>query len=196
MIRGGEASLEDAVKIAELMTQDVEAAQPDDTLETAARMMADLDVGVLPVCDGKRLVGMLTDRDITVRGIAEGLDAGRAAVREIMSTELRFCREEDDVESVARQMAEWQVRRVPVLDAGGELIGIVSLGDMATLSDDEAEPAEALRGVSESSAEHAGGQAAYAGSKPGADAAAGAREGEGTSDASGIGATDLKNAGF
>jgi len=180
------------VKIAELMTQDVEAAQPDDTLETAARMMADLDVGVLPVCDGRRLVGMVTDRDITVRGIADGLDAGQTPVRRIMSTELRFCREDDDVDSVAKQMAEWQVRRIPVLGADGELIGIVSLGDLATLSDGKAQPAETLRGVSE--------PAAYAGSKPGPDAGAGGgggtEENERTSDASGIGATDLKDAGF
>ncbi len=186
------------MKIAELMTQDVEAAQPDDTLETAARMMADLDVGVLPVCEDKRLVGMVTDRDVTVRGVAEGLDAGQTPVRQIMSTELRFCREEDDVDTVAKQMAEWQVRRIPVLGDGGELIGIVSLGDLATLSDSKAQPAEALRGVSESTPERAEG--AYAGSKPGSDAGAGgggtAEQDGQTSDASGIGATDLKNAGF
>jgi CBS domain-containing protein len=136
------------MKISEVMTPDVEIAGPDDTLRTTAQMMADIDTGVLPVCDGERLVGMVTDRDITVRAVAAGCDPETTAVREVMSQELRYCYEDDDVEAVARKLAEWHVRRVPVLDRNKRLVGIVSLGDLA-VGGAEDESKETLKEISE-----------------------------------------------
>jgi CBS domain-containing protein len=119
------------MKVKEIMTPDVEVAKPDDTLQIAAKLMADTEVGVLPVCDGDRLVGMLTDRDITVRGVAEGKSADNCAVRELMSDPVRVAFEDDELIEVTRKMAEWQVRRLPVLNRDNKLVGIVSLSDIA-----------------------------------------------------------------
>jgi CBS domain-containing protein len=118
------------MKIGELMTPDVEVIRPDDTLHTAARMMADLDAGVLPVGENDRLVGMITDRDITVRGVAKGRDPDKTKVRDAMSGEVRYCFDDEDPEEVARKMGSWQVRRLPVLNRDKRLVGIVSLGDL------------------------------------------------------------------
>ncbi|HZU91516.1 MAG TPA: CBS domain-containing protein [Stellaceae bacterium] len=136
------------MKISEVMTPDVEIVRPGDTLRTAAQMMADIDAGVLPVCDGERLVGMVTDRDITVRAVAAGSDPENTPVREVMSEELRYCFEDDDVEEVSKKMAGWHVRRVPVLDRDKRLVGIVSLGDLA-IGGAEEESREALKEISE-----------------------------------------------
>jgi CBS domain-containing protein len=144
------------MQVKELMTPDVEIASPDDSIQTAAKMMADLDVGVLPVGENDRLVGMVTDRDIAVRGIAAGRD-GQAKIRDVMTKEIRYCFEDEDSQAVAQKMAEWQVRRLPILNRDKRLIGIVSLGDLAIGDRGEA-PHEALRGVSEG---------AHAGDKPG-----------------------------
>lgn len=135
------------MKISEAMTPDVEVVRPDDTLRTAAQMMADIDAGVLPVCDGERLVGMVTDRDITVRAVAAGCDPEQTPVREVMSEELRYCLENDDTDAVSRKMAHWQVRRLPVLDQDKRLVGIVSLGDLA-IGGAEEESREALKEIS------------------------------------------------
>ncbi|HJU20270.1 MAG TPA: CBS domain-containing protein [Stellaceae bacterium] len=136
------------MKISEVMTPDVEVIRPDDTLRTAAQMMADIDAGVLPVCDGERLVGMVTDRDITVRAVAAGCDPEKTPVSDVMSEELRHCFEDDDAEAVSKKMAEWHVRRVPVLDRDKRLVGIVSLGDLA-IGGAEEESKEALKEISE-----------------------------------------------
>jgi CBS domain-containing protein len=135
------------MKISEVMTPDVEVIRPDDTLRTAAQMMADLDAGVLPVCDGEHLVGMVTDRDITVRGVAAGCSPEDTQVHDVMSDELRYCFEDDDVEMISKQMARWHVRRLPVLDRDKRLVGIVSLGDLA-IGGAEDESKEALREIS------------------------------------------------
>lgn len=145
------------MKINEVMTVDVEIANPDDTLRTAATMMADLDIGVLPVGENDRLVGMVTDRDIAIRGVAGGGDIETMKLREVMTKDVRYCFEDEDTGEVARKMAEWQVRRLPVLSREKRLVGIVSLGDLAIGDQGEA-PHEALKGVSES---------AHAGDKPG-----------------------------
>ncbi len=100
------------MKISEIMTRDVEVAAPGDTLQSAAQLMADLDVGALPVTDDGQLVGVITDRDITVRGVARGRAPERCTVGEIMSTELRYCLEDDTVEEVAERMGALQVRRI------------------------------------------------------------------------------------
>ena len=136
------------MKIRELMTAEVEVIKPGDTLHTAARMMADLDTGVLPVGENDRLVGMITDRDITVRAVAQGMDPEKTAVREAMSPEIRYCFEDEDTEEVAHKMGHWRVRRLPVLDRNKRLVGIISLGDLV-IGGAEDESKEALKEISE-----------------------------------------------
>src|SRR3954447_9777579 len=120
------------MKAGELMTKDVELVQPDDTLQTAAKMMADIDTGALPVGENDRLFGMITDRDITIRAVAEGRAPDQTKVRDAMSEHIRFCFEDEDTQEVGRKMSEWAVRRLPVLNRDKRVVGIVSLGDLAT----------------------------------------------------------------
>jgi CBS domain-containing protein len=134
------------MKIAELMTLDVEVIRPNDTLRTAAKMMADLDAGILPVGENDRLVGMITDRDITVRAVAEGRDPDKTTVRDTMTDEVRYCFADESPEEVARKMSAWQVRRLPVLSRDKRLVGIVALGDLVIGAEDPAK--EALREIS------------------------------------------------
>lgn len=117
--------------VSEIMTTDVQVVAPQDSLQHAAQMMQDLDVGALPVCNGNRLLGMLTDRDIAVRGVAAGLMPDEACVSDIMSGDIQCCDVDQDSEEVMRQMGERQIRRLPVLDADKKLVGIVSLADLA-----------------------------------------------------------------
>src|SRR4051812_27819506 len=119
------------MKVKEVMARDVAVVHPDSTLQEAADRMRQLDVDLLPVCDKDRLVGMITDRDITVRSTAEGLDPWTAQVQEAMTADLVCCFEDDDVAEAARQMKERQVRQLPVLDRARHLSGIVSLGDLS-----------------------------------------------------------------
>ena len=119
------------MRISELMTPDVEVVTPDDSLHTAARIMADLDTGAVPVGEDHRLVGVITDRDITVRAVAEGLDPDQTPVRDIMSRKVHYCFDDESSADVARNMGNWQVRRLPVLNREKQLVGIISLGDLA-----------------------------------------------------------------
>ena len=132
-------------KISEVMTTNVKVVRPQDTVENAAKMMADLDVGAIPVCDGKRLQGMITDRDITIRATAEGR-GGDTPVREVMTADIVWCTEEDDTQEVLNRMADAQIRRIPVVDQDRNLVGIVALGDLA--GEDEQNVDEALRDIS------------------------------------------------
>jgi CBS domain-containing protein len=132
-------------KISEVMTTDVKVVRPDDTVQSAARMMADLDVGAIPVCDGRRLQGMITDRDITIRAIAEGR-GGDTKVRDVMTADVIWCGEEDSTQDVLDRMADAQVRRIPVIDNDRNLVGIVALGDLAL--EDEQNVDETLRDIS------------------------------------------------
>jgi CBS domain-containing protein len=118
----------------EVMTREVQSVTSRDTVRRAAQMMDDLNVGALPVCDGERLIGMVTDRDITVRATSAGLNPDDALVEQVMSADVRSCFEDQPLEEVARQMADTQIRRVPVVshDEARRLVGIVSLGDIAT----------------------------------------------------------------
>src|SRR5262249_4243279 len=116
------------------MTRPVEGIRPDATLRDAAAKMADLDVGVMPGCDGARLGGMLTDRDITIRAIARGADPS-TPVREIMSSSIRYAFEDESVETAHEMMKRHRIRRLPVLDSNRRLSGIVSLGDLAVEAD-------------------------------------------------------------
>ena len=120
------------MKIREIMTRDVQTVRPDDSIRRAAQLMDQLNVGILPVCDGRDLVGVVTDRDITVRAISAGKQPDRCKVSEVMTANPRYCYEDDPVGSVTELMAGQQVRRVPVVDRNDRLTGIVSLGDLAT----------------------------------------------------------------
>ncbi|HWI59521.1 MAG TPA: CBS domain-containing protein [Bacillota bacterium] len=122
---------------------------PDCTLIEAAQKMKHLDVGVLPVCDGERLVGMITDRDITIRSIAEGCNPHLARVQQIMTRQIIYCGEDQDVQEVAQLMEQKQIRRIPVLDRNKQLVGIVSLGDLSVRAHDEPLAGKVLERVSE-----------------------------------------------
>jgi len=141
-----------AVKVREIMTENPETVSADDTLQDAAQRMKALDVGMLPVCDGDRIIGTLTDRDISVRSVAEGKDPKQARVRDAMSEgDVLCCDADEDLKIVAKRMRDHQVRRLPVLDGGRSLIGIISLGDIALHADDRT-AGDALEGVSQPSA--------------------------------------------
>ena len=118
--------------ISDLMTREVSVVQLSDALQTAARRLRDLNIGALPVCDGETVVGMVTDRDIAVRGVAAGLDPAEALVSDVMTDEVHACAPSDRVEAALQQMGDAQVRRLLVLDADRRIVGIVSLGDLAT----------------------------------------------------------------
>lgn len=140
------------MKISEVMTTEVEKVTSDQTAREAAHFMLRADTGSIPVCDGDRVIGMITDRDIAVRGVAEGRGPD-TPVSELMSDGIVCAREDDDVQAVAKRMSEEQVRRLPVLDAEEKLIGIVSLGDLARETRDESAH-EALEGVSAPGGQH------------------------------------------
>ncbi len=119
--------------IQDVMTRDVQSISPDETVRRAAELMSQFDVGAIPVCDGNKLVGMITDRDITIRSTAKGLAPASTRVGDVMSTEVRTCYASQTVDEVLDEMGDTQIRRVPVIDqASHTLVGIVSLGDMAT----------------------------------------------------------------
>lgn len=134
-------------RIRDIMTRDVEVIQLDDTLQHAAQRMRALDVGSLPVCDGPALAGMVTDRDITVRGVAEGMLPQESKVSEVMTEDVQWCGPDDTVEQVLDQMGQHQVRRLTVLDNARQVVGIVALGDLATRQSGHTD--EALRDISE-----------------------------------------------
>jgi CBS domain-containing protein len=128
------------------MTSDETTVSPQETLQKVAKRMADLDVGALPVGENDRLVGMITDRDIAVRGIAQG-KGPNTKVRGVMTPEVKYCFMDQDVEEISSNMADIQVRRLPVLDHDKRLVGILSLCDIA-ISDDPDPAIEALCGIS------------------------------------------------
>ncbi|MDP3747939.1 MAG: CBS domain-containing protein [Phenylobacterium sp.] len=134
------------------MTRDVRMANPDETAAEAATRMAELDAGILPVSENDRLVGMITDRDIAIRGVAMSLGPD-AKVRDLMSTEVLYCYDDEDVDDVLRNMSQQQIRRLPVLDRNKRLVGIVSLADLAC-SGHDAEAGEALSGITQPGGEH------------------------------------------
>ena len=140
------------MKVSEVMTTEVATVRPDQTAREAANFMLQGDAGSIPVTDGDRLVGMITDRDIAVRGVAKG-HGPDTPVSELMSGGLICARIDDDVEEVARRMGEAQVRRLPVIDENDQLCGIVSLGDLSRETDDRSAE-QALEGVSQPSGQH------------------------------------------
>jgi len=118
-------------RLKDVMTQHVEVVGPDTSLKEASAKMADLDVGTMPVCDGERLVGMLTDRDIAVRGVARGADPSSTPVRQIMSGTVRYGFEDEPIDRAIETMRKHKIRRLPILDRDKRLRGIVALGDLA-----------------------------------------------------------------
>jgi CBS domain-containing protein len=137
------------MQVQEVMTRGAECVTPRSSLQEAARMMRDFDVGALPVYRNDLLVGMVTDRDITVRAIAEGCDARTTTVKEAMTPDIVFCYEDQDVEEAALQMKANQVRRLVVLSRDKRLVGIVSLGDLAVETGNERLAGTTLERVSE-----------------------------------------------
>ncbi|HEY5457918.1 MAG TPA: CBS domain-containing protein [Sphingomicrobium sp.] len=140
------------MKISEVMTTEVETIGADQTAREAASFMLRADAGSIPVCDGDKVIGMITDRDIAVRGVAEGRGPD-TPVSELMSDGIICAREDEDIQEVARRMSEEQVRRLPVLDAEDRLCGIVSLGDLTRETRGEAAQT-ALEGVSSPGGSH------------------------------------------
>jgi CBS domain-containing protein len=140
------------MRVSNCMTRNVQIANPDQTIRDAAMAMSRLDAGVMPVGENDRLVGMITDRDIAIRGIAEG-KGPETKVRDVMSTEVKYCFDDEDVDDVLHNMGELQVRRLPVLNRDKRLVGIISLGDLAT-NGETREAGEALGDISRPGGEH------------------------------------------
>ena len=140
------------MKISEVMTKNVATVTPDQSAREAAAFMLSADAGSIPVCEGSRVIGMITDRDIAVRGVANG-HGPETPVRDLMSEGLVCVRDDDDVAEVASRMADSQVRRLPVIDSDDKLCGIVSLGDLSRESKQQL-ASEALQGVSQPGGDH------------------------------------------
>jgi CBS domain-containing protein len=140
-----------AMKLMDVMTRNPEVIRPDATLAEAAAKMKELDVGPLPVCDGTRLLGMITDRDLTVRATAEGRDPNTTPVKDVMTADVVTCFEDQDVREAARIMQEQQIRRLVILDRDKHLVGIVSLGDLAVEIGNDRLAGETLEQISEPS---------------------------------------------
>jgi len=140
------------VKVSEAMTRDVRVANPDETIQQAAKLMAKLDAGVLPVGENDRLVGMVTDRDIAIRAVAEGKGTD-AKVRDVMSKDVKYCYDDQEIDEVIQNMRDIQVRRLPVLNRDKRLVGILSLGDVAKVENEE-DTGEALSKISQPGGQH------------------------------------------
>ncbi len=136
--------------VADVMTRGVRSMSPQDTVALAAQAMDELNVGVIPVCEGDKLVGMVTDRDIVVRGVAQEADTKSMKLADVMSTNVRCAKEDEDVDQVLDEMARAQIRRMPVVDRQEHLVGIITLGDIAAKSDNEGmDVAQSLGEISE-----------------------------------------------
>ena len=140
------------MKISEVMTRDVQTVRPDQPVQDAASFMLSADAGSIPVTDGDRLIGMITDRDIAVRGVAKGYGPD-TPVRELMTDDLVIARLDDDTDDIASRMSNAQVRRLPVIDDQERLCGIVSLGDLTQKGSNSAAE-QALEGVTQPGGEH------------------------------------------
>jgi CBS domain-containing protein len=140
------------MQVNEAMSPDVKIASPNQSIKDAARIMAEIDAGILPVGENDRLVGVITDRDIVVRAVAQG-SGPTTAVRDVMSQEVKYCFEDDDVEDVAQNMADLKVRRLPVLNDQKRVVGILSLGDIA-VTHGPTQAGGALCGISEPGGAH------------------------------------------
>ena len=140
------------MRVSEAMTATVCMAYPDQTVEEAARLMCDADIGCLPVRDDDRLVGMITDRDIAVRAVGCGMGP-KTPVREVMTKEVKYCFEDEDLDHVAQNMGDQQIRRLPVLNRSKQLVGVLALGDMAIM-DGSGSAGDALSRISRPGGSH------------------------------------------
>ena len=140
------------MKVSKIMTRDVRLLNPDNTIREAASLMAEIDSGALPVGENDRLVGMVTDRDIVIRAVAKGKSAD-TKIADVMSKEMLYCFDTDEIDDVTRNMGKAQVRRLPVVNKDKHLVGIVSLGDLAR-KDDPAEVGRTMSRVATPSRKH------------------------------------------
>ena len=140
------------MKVCDAMSRDVQVASPTQSIRDAARIMAKIDAGALPVGENDRLVGVITDRDITVRAVAEG-KAPTTKIRDVMSQEVLYCFEDQDLDEVAQNMADMKVRRLPVVNRDKRLVGIISFGDLARNEDTDT-AGQAISTISEPGGEH------------------------------------------
>ena len=140
------------MRVSEAMTSDVKICTPGQTIREVARVMAQIDAGAMPVGENDRLIGMITDRDIAIRAVALGKGPD-TPVREVMSTEVKYVFDDEDLEHVAKNMGDIQVRRLPVVNRDKRLVGIVSLGDVAQ-NEDKRTSGKAIAGVSQRGGKH------------------------------------------
>lgn len=140
------------MQVKEVMTRDAECTRPEATLRQAAQRMKELDVGVLPVCGNDRLVGMITDRDIAIRAVADGENPDDCHVSDAMTSRVIYCFDDQDVSEAASLMEQEQIRRLPVMNHDKRLVGIVSLGDLAVHAEDDQMVEQALEAISEPAA--------------------------------------------
>ncbi len=139
------------MRVSEAMSRDVQVCTPGSSIRECARTMAEIDAGAIPVGENDRLIGMVTDRDIALRAVAQGKGPD-TPVREVMSSEVKYCYEDEDLDHAAKNMAELQVRRLPVVNRDKRLVGILSLGDIAIKERKSA--ASAVSGVSRPGGQH------------------------------------------
>ena len=136
------------MKLREIMSDSVEVIHPDDTLQTAAEKMRDRDIGFLPVCDGERLIGVLTDRDLITRALADGLESKATLGRDLVTSPAIYCFDDQSVEEAAKLMHDNQIRRLVVLSRDKQMVGVISLGDLAMTASDKL-TGDVLQSVSE-----------------------------------------------
>jgi len=136
------------MKLREIMTSEVEVIHPNDTLQTAARKMHDRDIGFLPVCDGDRLIGVLTDRDLITRALAEGTESKAMLGRDLVTSPAIYCFDDQNVDEAAKLMHDNQIRRLVILSRDKRMVGVISLGDLAMNIDDK-KSGDVLQSVSE-----------------------------------------------
>jgi CBS domain-containing protein len=137
------------MRVGEIMATNVERVRPDDTIQEAAFLMKERNIGLLPVCDLERFVGMVTDRDIAIRAVAAGRDPKSTRVHAVMTPDFICCHVDDEVDDAARLMRERRVRRIVVLDSRKYLVGILSLGDLAAADHNPCRAGEVLQAVTE-----------------------------------------------
>ena len=137
------------MKVSEIMTRHVECINPDTSVKDAAEKMKSLDIGFLPICENDRLTGTITDRDITIRVVADGLNPRSVKARDVMTPNAFYCLDDQDIEEVSRRMQETEVKRMLILNRDHKLVGVVSLGDLSRASGVQQLAGETLKQISE-----------------------------------------------
>jgi len=158
-------------RVADIMTRGVRAMRASDSVVQAAQAMDELNVGAVPACDGQRAAGMVTDRDITIRAVAQGKADAGVTLTNVMSSEVSWCYEDQDIEEVMQDMSRRQIRRLPVVDRDKHLVGMLSLGDIAAKAGGE-QAAEPLAGISQPAEPDRSGQSQASGGMGGGSARA------------------------